>query len=86
MATKRRPDAEDLLRMAEHRRSMRALQRVSSSAAQLAASAAPRHLQLVNPSVTNKELADTDNTIVSLAAERARRAGHPAGSGRNTLA
>lgn len=62
--------------MAEHRRSMQALHRVSSAAAQLATQTAPRHLRAVE----DHELAPEDSTVVSLAAERARRAGHPAGS------
>jgi len=69
--------------MAEHRRSMRALGRVSESAARVAQTTATRHLQAVpGPAVAPDGAEDPDN-IVSLAAMRARRAGHPAGSGRD---
>lgn len=67
--------------MAEHRRSMRALERVSMNAARVAETTASRHLQAVPADALNHELADGPRNVVSLAAVRARRAGHPAGSG-----
>ena len=75
--------------MAEYRRSMRALERVAASAARQAEATARRHLHVV-PAPEDK-LAPVKQpvsgeprpeNVVSLAARRARRAGHPAGSGR----
>ncbi len=70
--------------MAEHRRSMRALERVSSSAARVAETTGARHLQAVPGDVTEpaivRELVERDENVLSLAAARARRSGHPAGS------
>jgi hypothetical protein len=68
--------------MAEHRRSMKALQRVSANAARLAEETAARHLQLVPEAAVRPELADDPENVVSMAAARARKAGHPAGSAR----
>jgi hypothetical protein len=67
--------------MAEHRRSMRALERVSSNAARIAETTAARHLQVVPADALHLELADGPKNVVSLAAARARRSGHPAGTG-----
>jgi hypothetical protein len=66
--------------MAEHRRSMRALERVSANAARVAESTAARHLQAVPADASHGEVEPGSENVVSLAARRARRAGHPAGS------
>ena len=66
--------------MAEHRRSMRALERVSSNAARVAETTATRHLQAVPADALQLEVADGPKNVVSLSAARARRSGHPAGS------
>ena len=69
--------------MAEHRRSMRALERVSASAARQAEAIAQRHLHVVPaPEETPAPADPVVENVVSLAARRARRAGHPAGTGR----
>jgi hypothetical protein len=71
---RRRPEAEDLLRMAEHRRSMQALRRAAVKAAtEATVTAATR------PAPEPDEA--TDN-VRSLAEARARRSGHPAGTAR----
>jgi hypothetical protein len=71
---RRRPEAEDLLRMAEHRRSMHALRRAAVKAAtEASVTAATR------PAPEPDEA--TDN-VRSLADARARRATHPAGTAR----
>jgi hypothetical protein len=67
--------------MAEHRRSMRALERVSSNAGRVAETTGARHLQVVPSDALQMERADGPRNVVSLAAVRARRSGHPAGSG-----
>jgi hypothetical protein len=70
---RRRVEAEDLLRMAEHRRSMQALRRAAVKAAtEATVTAAAR------PAAPEVEV---DN-VRSLAEARARRADHPAGSAR----
>ena len=72
--------------MAEHRRSMLALGRASDSAAVVARSTGSRHLQVVPGSgaeVERAEPASTTENVVSIAVLRARRAGHPAGGGRD---
>jgi hypothetical protein len=73
---RRRPEAEDLLRIAEHRRSMHALRRAAVKAATEAtvtASARPAPLPDADGFVDN---------VRSLAEARARRASHPAGTAR----
>jgi hypothetical protein len=77
VANRRRPEADDLLRMAEHRRSMHALRRVAVSAAEVAERT--RHLHVVRTADV-----EVDTTVVSLAAERARRAGHPSVTNRTS--
>jgi hypothetical protein len=71
---RRRPEAEDLLRMAEHRRSMQALRRAAVKAATAATVTAA-----TRPAPEPDEA--TDN-VRSLADARARRSGHPAGTAR----
>jgi hypothetical protein len=67
---RRRPEAEDLLRMAEYRRSMHALRRAAVKAAtEASVTAAAR--PVAAPSATGN--------VLSLADARAKRAGHPAG-------
>jgi len=69
---------------------MRALERVAASAARQAEATAERHLHVV-PAPEGKPAPDKQpisgdqrpENVVSLAARRARRAGHPAGSGRD---
>jgi hypothetical protein len=66
-----RTEADDLLRMTEHRRSMHALRRAAAKAAtEGVTTAAARPADVVPDNVT--DLADI----------RARRSGHPAGSAR----
>lgn len=84
--------------MAEHRRKMQALGRVAETAGRVASSGELRRLQPVPPAdatgiaglddgadgttgVDAPPLID-EGVVVSLAAARARRAGHPAGSNR----
>ena len=62
---------------------MRALGRVSENAARVAQAAPPRHLQVVPGAAEASDLAGVSQNVVSLASARARRSGHPAGSGRD---
>ncbi len=57
--------------MAEHRRSMRALERVATNAARVAETTAARHLQAVPADALKLELGDGPRNVVSLAAARA---------------
>jgi hypothetical protein len=67
-----RKEADDLLRMAEHRRSMQALRRAAVKAAD----------QGVVTAATRPQPVDAPDNVASLADARARRADHPAGSAR----
>ena len=65
---------------------MSALERVSANAGRVAEATAARHLQAVpgrdpNGEGPRLEPVDRDENVVSLAAARARRSGHPAGTG-----
>ncbi len=62
---------------------MRALERVATNAARVAETTAARHLQAVPADALKLELGDGPRNVVSLAAARARRSGHPAGTGIN---
>jgi hypothetical protein len=62
--------------MADHRRSMRALRKVSAAAASEAERTAPARVS------TAGEVDAAHDNVTSLAAARARRSGHPAGSAR----
>jgi hypothetical protein len=68
---RRRPEAEDLLRMAEHRRSMHALRRAAAKAATEA-----------TVTSASRPVAPESDNVRSLAEARAKRSGHPAGSAR----
>jgi hypothetical protein len=70
---RRRAEAEDLLRMAEHRRSMQALRRAAVKAATEATVTMAARPSVPEPAVDN---------VHSLAEARARRAEHPAGTAR----
>jgi hypothetical protein len=69
---RQRNEADDLLRMAEHRRSMQALRRAAAKAAD----------QGVVTAAARPATADAPDNVTSLAEARARRADHPAGSAR----
>lgn len=63
---------------------MNALERVSANAARVAEATAVRHLYAVpgrGPIGEGLRLAGRDENVVSLAAARTRRSGHPAGTG-----
>jgi hypothetical protein len=77
VGARRRPEAEDLLQIAEHRRSMQALSRVAAEAKKKAVDTAA-----ARPSDVDADAPQQDANVRSLAARRARRAGHPAGSAR----
>ena len=67
-----RTEADDLLRMAEHRRSIHALLRAAAKAAG----------QGVVTAAARPARDDVPGNVASLAEARARRADHPAGSAR----
>ena len=80
--------------MAEHRRKMQALGRVAETAGRVASSGELRHLTPVanevwddalddagaTATVADDAAEDTAGVVLSLAAARARRSGHPAGT------
>jgi hypothetical protein len=78
VGTRRRRDADDVLRMAQHRRSMQALNRAAESAAALAEA----HSAEAETEHGDVPVMAPDENVRSLTAARAKRHHHPAGRGR----